>query len=703
MDIFHTIAAVGLFLPILIFPGYLIGSQLKIWGFRYPSLLMRLCTALVLSIATAPILIFLLWSVSVRIAEFAYWTSVIATIFYIFRTRRTLPRFRLPAVTSYIAILWLFISLFSQIDIPVGGGLYLSEVAYDQSYRTEFVAALERSQTLPPESPFFVDSAHDGPSTVPLRYHYFWFMLCGLIARISAYHVGARDVLMASVSWGGFAVFAILLLVLRFFFEKHDIRRPGLMLLGAMAIGGLQVVFLFVNALARLVRHMPLLKEGTLTWTDQKGQIAGWFDTLLWVPNHVAALVSGLAALLLLWSIRECKAVSERVIRVLLAGVAMASAVGLSVHVSFGFLAFLGVLSGVFLIKGRWKWAGFTLGTLWTAAAMAWPYLRILRASAAGGTPFLAFAVRNSDFAYNTVRSLHLHSFFLEQFVRAAFTPIVFFYELGFLLVVAVWKLMQPLPSDTTEKLRVRLLWLFVGVLFLTAFFADSSVGSAKTNDMGWRGMLGIQFVLLFWTVDFVEQSLLRPISPGLEQDGHWRRTRRQFVVILACVGICTTGTEILLLRFFTLAVDHKLAREDMIASLPKDNGVYTSDLREAFDYLRKNTPLDAVVQDNPTRTESMLPGLFMERQTATRSAEGLRFGGKPSDYMQVLLDTSAPFQSSHETLALLRQTCARTGVDYWVIQSSDGVWQDRQSWVWSEVPFYANPHVRIFSCGIHL
>ena len=101
----------------------------------------------------------------------------------------------------------------SLVDLPVGGDrLYTSVTSADQAYRTAFTDTVTRTSIAHPINPL---GYLDGPA--PLRYHYFWFILCSLVDQVGGAWVPARQALFASVIWCGIALACTIAAYLRFF------------------------------------------------------------------------------------------------------------------------------------------------------------------------------------------------------------------------------------------------------------------------------------------------------------------------------------------------------------------------------------------------------------------------------------------------------------------------------------------------------
>src|SRR5207244_509580 len=119
--------------------------------------------------------------------------------------RRGNIRFGVPSKASVpfllMALAWVVLALASLTDAPVGDRLYLSVTAADQSYRTAFTDAVTRTGIAHPVNPL---GYINGPA--PLRYHYFWFVLCSLVDQVGGTWVPARHAFLASVIWCGIAL-----------------------------------------------------------------------------------------------------------------------------------------------------------------------------------------------------------------------------------------------------------------------------------------------------------------------------------------------------------------------------------------------------------------------------------------------------------------------------------------------------------------
>lgn len=675
-----------LFVPLFIFPGYILGNATDMFCFRSQGYLTRVCLSLGFSVAITPILLFLLWRVSIQWATAGYCLSSVLGVGLLLKNHWRMHQIRIPGVLASIGAAWMLIVLFSLVDLPIGHGLYVSSVANpDHSYRVEIIAQLARSFSLPPSSPFLAGNF----APVVLRYHYFWFLVCGLIPHLTGWRIGARDALNGSIIWIGYLLLASLALYWKFIFNVRDPLRKSIASIPVLLLGGLQgPAFFAAFLLYRDLKGYWKLPYPTLTWIEGLGQITYWLDSLLWVPNHVAAVLACLAALLALYRMHQVTDLRQQVILTVVAGFSLASSVGLSVFVCIPFFAFLGVLCAFQLIKFPGRRLSIELASgLFIAALLIAPYLWSIRAPA--GTPFpLGLSIRPSSVA--NMLALHIRGItpLGKQLLNLALEPLVFFYELGILAVIAIWAFAQcKVTRSQEERGRDKLIGLFALVTIVIALFVNSNEISEGTNDLGWRAPLGALFFLVFYGVWWFDGWRNNDLQNPLPQ---WARKFRPVLVLLVVIGFATTLTEFMLLRFYELA------------NRTSQAAAHTEDLRTALDFLRHNTAPEAIVQLNPEKDDSTYSGLYMERGTALRAGRNVfnHYDGTNPDLVR---NTETGIEPIFDDIGLVpdqvQQRCSALRIDYVVVQPGDRVFIDSRSWIWQLTPLYANQSVRIYKC----
>src|SRR5674476_271155 len=100
-------------------------------------------------------------------------------------------RLRRPLSRDVVVILaiaggWIVIGLFCLIDLQIGDRLYFPVVSYDNTLRTAITASISRTG-VPPQNPYFFPGR-----LFPLRYHYFWFLLCSIVEQLGGNVVSPR-------------------------------------------------------------------------------------------------------------------------------------------------------------------------------------------------------------------------------------------------------------------------------------------------------------------------------------------------------------------------------------------------------------------------------------------------------------------------------------------------------------------------------
>ncbi len=250
-------------------------------------------------------------------------------LFAIFFVVCRLQGLRVSRIVWIVSACWSAVAMLSLVDLQLGRKLYYTVVSYDLNFRSAVTGAFARAHALPVPNPLYSDGTPQ-----PFRYHYFWFMLCAMPVRLSQMALGnttftARHAVIASTAWAGLGLFSTTVLFGRFFFEwEEGVRRPAtLIAILLFGVCGLDLI--------------PVLLESfdgiypTIDWWNSD-QVTTWLDTMLWVPHSLASLIACLTGFLILWNrprFRWQEAVA--------AGIAFASATGLSVYVTLVFAVFM--------------------------------------------------------------------------------------------------------------------------------------------------------------------------------------------------------------------------------------------------------------------------------------------------------------------------------------------------------------------------
>jgi hypothetical protein len=671
-DIEGTIAAFVLFGLLAVVPGYMAGSVLSVFSFARRTLEARIAISVCLSIATVPIMTYLSWLA----APSAPWLACAVTwcAFPVVLIRGARPKGgRLSkqrvAVLAIVAG-WVVIGTACLIDLQIGTRLYVPVTSFDYMLRTAITAAVERTG-VPPVNPYF----YAGHGFI-LRYHYLWYMLCGLVGRMGRPLVTARVAVIAGTLWSGIALVAAVAL----YTHLSGARKPGsadrrmLIAVSLLSVTGLDIVPLFITFV--LSGRFNASSE----WWNEP--VLSWVNSVFWQPHSIAAMVACVTGLM---AIRDAAQHAEwpgRMAGAAIGGAAVASALGLSIYVTFVFAVFLVVWLVMVLFRGRRVESGVICMAGVVAFVMAIPYLleltRELPGSNSGGasaTLPIQFAVRSFYFAEALVGA---GSSWRTTVVNTLALPLNYFLEFGFFFVVGIRQWKKGGDACGTA--------LLVTSILVSTFLRSNSISN---NDLGWRGIIFAQFVLLIWAAE-------------LWGDGLFRSQRRVFsaVGVMLTLGLMATLYDVTMLRIYPLLLDslnipryHWLAPDHHL-------GERTYALREVYERLGRELPEKAIVQQSPNAIPGdLFYGLYADRQTAVGTPScGVVFGGPAALCESVL----APVRGVFDHRVDLNQVCQELSISAVVVKDTDAVWNDKASWVWKQEPLIGNSYGRAFLCMIN-
>ena len=684
-----------LFIPILLAPGYVAAWFTNILGFRGLTSPWKLLVSLPLSVALCPIATFWtglgiallrgrngVWPLILALygIGFLVWLALLSGMWGHDRFPQWCRGFRtVPRSGWAIPSAWFLIAVASLVSLQFHGRLYLSFTDYDHELRAAITDAITRDGVRPFNPLYFVGSP------APLRYHYFWFLLCSMDSQLGGRLVSSQQAIVASVVWCGWSLIALVPLYLRFFCERAGgaLRRCSLVAIGLFAVTGLDIV---PTALYAATGYNALPE---MEWWNE--QVTSWYGSLLWVPHHVAALVAGLIGFLIAWSEGPAISLRRRVTIGAVAGCAFATAAGTSVYTTFVLAIFLVVWVSIAWVR-HWRHSTAVLAIAGAVAALlALPYLLSLVGPASGGA-FLNFAVRNFTPLTAATRTFDLDPF-STAYLRLLALPLNYFLELGFFGVVSVVVLLGlrkrgPLPANVVAAVTM------AAVSVSVCTFVKSGT---LNNDLGSRGFLWAQFTMLLWSADL----MVRRGEEGKTFNSGWLRSAAWAPLIL--LGLAGTFYELVLLRTYFLWNDAGMTPHAIYAP-DRQVGARTLELRWAYDRLSSITPLSARLQASPEEQYfDFSNGLYSRRQTVVADrACGTLFGGdvitcQPAYLGVAMIFHGAPVTGTWEQVEAI---CVSMSIDALVIDDLDGVWRDKSSWMWTVAPALSGRHVRVYLMG---
>ncbi len=700
-DLIATSAAFCLFSLFLLIPGYVFGWLLDSFGFRRRSLRARLAMSAPLSIGICPILTYVLWHWSLSAVWTMYAGCWFAFLLLLVNERHLwLSR---PRVSKTMGILlaivtgWVVVGMLCLVDMQIGNRLYFPSAAHDYTLRIAVTSALTRTG-VPPNNPYFFPGR-----PFMLRYHYFWFILCSLADQLGGALVSPRQAMLASVLWCGIGLMALVPLYLRFFQPKGPVNLERRMVFGValLSVTGLDILPVILFAWLTPFGLLP-----TLEWWNN--HIASWTHAVLWVPHHVAGLIACLTGFLAIWYTSRSSSHHNVIPASATAGLAFASAIGLSIYVTFVFAAFMAIWLIITLSMQRRREATTLCIAGIVALAACAPYLLdLLGASSvhgSGGGPFVQFTIR----WFSIAEALVLIAWpngpaWREPIANAILLPLNYYLELGFFFKVGLieWRTIRRGGDFFSQKDLCGFTMAATSVLICT-FLTSATIGG---NDLGWRGFMVAQFILLIWGAELCDEGLLASSDrSGLElRKAIFGDDRRGVLIMLVALGICGTLYEVCMFRFFPLITDDFPIRRYHYLAPDRNLGKRTYALRQAYEALNRKLPQDAIVQHNPNANPGdLFYGFYADHQAAAETSQcGIVFGSDPALCAGIIGPINDLFAKPRAVDAgRVDGICKELSIDALVVKDTDKVWADKSSWVWNKQPDLANDYARVFLCG---
>jgi hypothetical protein len=689
IDVAGTVEATLFMGLILYVPGYVIGWLSDAFSFRKQRFLFQSLLSTPLAISLLPIFVYFLGRYRAVLWSLLATTCLAFPICFrgIWKRWLRVARPGLPRATWIgigVAGLWMLIVIASLVDLQIKDKLYFSVPAFDYSLRVSLTAASTRA--IPPMNPFFA-----GNHPFLLRYHYFWMLICSLVPQLGS--VGSRQAMYGGTVWAGIALMSLIGLSLKLFLKVRE--RFGRKLLigcGLLLVTGLDIlptIFLYFS------RHVVY---PDMEWWNE--QLTSWPDALLWCPHHVMSLVACFTGFLLLRQPIATK--FQRVVSLVLAGMAFASAVGLSVLASFTFAVFIALWLPYAVLHRWWDELAYLFVAGCVGLVIALPFLRLLVGPAVDGASgdgrFFAVWIRPFPLGLIMVGSaLKLRGPILGV-LSVPFLPLNYFLELGFFALIGALRLRgirkRSIPVTPEEAAA----WIMVAAAFLIGTFLRST--TIQSNDLAWRCFLLAQFVLLLWAACFIDEWWSVWRNGGIV---HMNTVR--FAAVLLVLGAIGTIYQLLMLRVYPILLDRgEVTALESATWMPADHhlGERTYALRSVYDHLSADLPKSAIVQYNPDGNTYVPHGLYLLRGVAAGDSLCLAGFGGDATQCKRRVDSIAPLftLSSAGDSASVDYICREYGISVILAEDNDPVWKQTDSWAWTRTPIISNQYARAFDCG---
>lgn len=716
-ELSQGLACVFAFALFLLPPGFLFARLIDLNGMRSRSREEQLLWATVVSLPLALVLSQLLARVLPPIdVLLVYGVMALAALALLAfgprsaRVELQRSQRRGTFAACLVAALWCAYALFATATIRIGDRLFVPTTLSDWAVRVPMVASAIRGP-VPPINPL---SALHGAAH--LRYYYYWYVLTAEPARLL--HLPPQAALAASCVWAGFALLAAIFLCLKYLSgERHNLRRRIPFILVPLATIGLDIL---PTALVFLRHSHPRLD---MEWW-RIDRTPAFLTTLLYAPHHIGGLVCCLVAFLVLVEVSTATAKPSLPFlagRALLVGIAFAACAGTST-----FLAFIFVIVCLF-------WSADLLRTrqlrplilLAIAGVIAWalsrPFLHEMGSGTSAAQGFAAFAWRSAQIvrALFTAKHILLHHPFLSSIAQQPLVLLMDFFELGFFFFVLIDRFRHELLPSLRGRLSMqpgqRALWAILLAAGVCALFVSSAV-TQSANDLGMHAGIVVRLVLVLWSVPYLER-----LWASRHSLTHTSLTHKLFIATaLTCLALGFAGGIYGLAMdrlYFPLMEAHIL--HPPTEELTEDHlGARLFAIQSAWQTLDRTLPANARTQFNSTGLMAPAMSFFSKRQiVASDSGCGTAFGGDYTRCPQVELALHHLFGTQIQSTQIqgfdrfppslslasaadFTQVCNDLSLDSILVDSTDPVWQQPDSWVWTLTPQLAYPTLRVFSCS---
>ena len=432
-------------------------------------------------------------------------------------------------------------------------------VSYDLTTRVSITSAITRTG-VPPINPGYFAGNY-----VHLTFlYYFWYILCSLIDQIGGRWVDARMAMIASVSWCGIGLMCTISFYLRLRNPWNGPKawKSAFMGIGALTISGLDIIPVSILMIVSRFTLGMVVPGGDIEhWNEQ---ISAWLGAITWVPHHVAGLIACIAGFLLIQSVRG-KRVKNQIAATGIAGLAFASASGLSILVTAVFVIFWAAwMLYLFLDRKECRTIFIMMLAGIFALIAASPYLRDLLcggiSSAAGSLPATSPITWPLTFQVRVFRLFlpFLWTFpgLVKNLLNLAVLPLNYFMELGFYFVAGfLWCRKNGKTAGTGNSFHVPEILLLGASAFVGTFIRSTVIAS---NDLGWRSWMFGQFVLLIWAVDIGQEFLLQNSLKTYFTSKTRTKTIKNGKVLaqFMVIGMLTSIFSVTMLRVWPLLID---------------------------------------------------------------------------------------------------------------------------------------------------
>jgi hypothetical protein len=697
-DVIGFLTGSILFGFIFIPPGFVAGYTFDLFDFRTRKWITRFGFSLLLSSAITPAIFFLTYRIVSEtftyVILFAFAALFLLQLFgesgykFIFSE---IKENKYARVFAGITIGWVIFVLISLMDIQWGNKLYFNITAFDYQTRVSVIDAITRTG-VPPINP----SYHPGEPVKLTFLYYFWYILCSLVDKLGGRIVDARMALAASVVWAGLALAATVVLYLRLRNGNNANRwRLGLIGISLLAVSGLDIFpSTLYMAFPQFLRGYFI--DGDIEhWNEQ---ITAWAGSTIWTPHHLVSLLNCVLGFMLV-AYHKDKKPHQALSSAVFAGLAFASAFGLSSWVTMIFVLFWAAWMVMRLLKGE------TLKSILPmlipgliAAILILPFIMDLFAggseASSSGMP-LGFGIRVFRPAFIITTALPNWA---GSIINLFLLPLNYFLELGFFFLAGfTWLRLRRKGYLQESKFASEEIVLLIITVFLTSFTRSVLISN---NDFGWRGWLPGQFVLLIWGTDVIFHLWKnKPIKLKLLLIKPSPVNQAQFsLLLLLALGVLTSVQDLVYLRIWPILVDTRILTLPEPIRSDEYFGTKNYEARTLYSIIDEYYDKDTIVQFNPLVGLDRPSGLYRTRGTVI--SYHTLYGVSPEVYKPFARKIAQIFAAENANWHVLDTTCNHIGFQIIIFADTDKSWNAMPTLTKERTPIFTGNHYTAFECG---
>lgn len=501
--------------------------------------------------------------------------------------------------------------------------------------------------------------------------------------------------MISGTTWSGICLIATIALYLRLRNPSQSNNNWRVPLIGTqlLLIGGLDSIPVLAIELSRQITLGHMVLEGTVyNWNLP---ITSWLNAITWVPNHISAVAQCMTAVLIILTVDENNK-KQLITAGIFSGICFASAFGTSTWVTLVFASAWIIWAFFLLVKKVQKkifWIMVGAGLL--GIGLSIPFISGLLGHSGSSATILpiAFYVR----PFSLVQFLVPEK--LQAWANLLFLPVNYLMELGLFFILGLYRLQYTKSFEKSNRHFVVAETILLAVVATTLSFMYST--TEGINDLGIRGWLLGQFVLLIWATDVIQKWLnnkvptLKNIFTAIGKQPQIGKALQALLII----GLLTTSLEAFLTRTWPLLVDWNVAGFPNTLSPNSNFGARTYAAKLAYQYINIHLPATAMIQYNPDIYLDRPSGLYGERPVAISDRTSY---GVPAIIYQSMQNDIATIFEFDTTWEEIDKTCIRYSIEAIVINDLDPLWNRLPGLEIQRNPVYQNQYYSVIPCGDH-